>query len=441
MRVAVIGTGYVGLVSGTCLAEIGHDVICVDVDERKVVMLEKGEIPIYEPGLPELVNKNTSAKRLRFTTKLSDIGQPAVIFFALPTPPNGDGEADLSFILKAAKDVAKVLKSYTVLVNKSTVPVGTAQKVRDVVGAGTDVPFDVVSNPEFLREGAAVADFMNPDRVVIGTSSAKAQAVMSDLYKPFADEGVPILVMDEVSSELTKYAANSFLVAKISFMNEIANICELTGADVEMVREGIGSDDRIGRRFLNAGIGYGGSCFPKDVLALRTSASQYGYDFKILDTVMKVNLHQKLRLVEKVVDYFGEDLRGKTFAIWGLAFKPDTDDIREAPSLEIIRELTERGAKLQAYDPEAMENAKRVFPEGGITYPPSAAEALDGADALLILTEWEEFAAAEPATLAKKLKAKVVFDGRNIFPLEAMENSGLTYISIGRRIVGGKQDS
>lgn len=435
MRVAVIGTGYVGLVSGTCLAEVGHDVICVDIDQKKIAKLERGEIPIYEPGLPDLVHKNHESGRLRFTTKLSDIGQPAVVMFALPTPPNGDGEADLSFILAAAKDVAKVLGSYTVLVNKSTVPVGTAQKVRDVVTAETDVPFDVVSNPEFLREGFAVSDFMNADRIVVGTSSDKARAVMQDLYKPFTAAGVPLLIMDEASSELTKYAANSFLATKITFMNEIANMCELTGANVDMVREGIGADGRIGHRFLNAGIGYGGSCFPKDVLALYRSANLCGYDFKLLDAVMQVNARQKLKLVDKVVENFGANLEGKVFALWGLAFKPDTDDIREAPALEIIRELVGRGAQIRAYDPEAIENTKRFFSEEKVSYVESAIAALEGADALLLVTEWKEFATVDPKVIAKKLKRRVVFDGRNVFELTAMEGSGLRYVSIGRREV------
>lgn len=436
MRVAVIGTGYVGLVSGTCLAEVGHDVVCVDINEQKIAMLKRGETPIYEPGLPELVNKNQAAGRLRFTANLQDMGQPEAIFFALPTPPNGDGEADLSFILAAAKDVAGLLKGYAVLVNKSTVPVGTAQKVRDVVAVETDVPFDVVSNPEFLREGFAVSDFMNPDRIVVGTSSDKARAVMMDLYKPFTAAEVPILVMDEASSELTKYAANSFLVTKISFMNEIANICELVGADVDRVREGIGSDERIGSRFLFAGIGYGGSCFPKDVMALRKSAAAVGYDFKILAATTEVNLQQKLRLVGKVVELCGGDLTGQTFAVWGLAFKPDTDDVREAPSIEIIRELVRRGAKVQAYDPEAMETAKQVLGDEYVEYATNATAALEGADALLIVTEWKEFAAVEPSLLAQKLNRKLVFDGRNVFDPSAMQNSGLTYVSIGRRAVG-----
>lgn len=431
MKIAVIGTGYVGLVSGTCLAEVGHDVMCVDIDESKVEKLKQGISPIYEPGLTELVQKNTEAGRLKFTTKLSEMGSPEAIFFALPTPPNGDGEADLSFVLSAAKDVAKVIKDYTVLVNKSTVPVGTAQKVIDVVAAETKVPFDVVSNPEFLREGFAVTDFMNADRIVVGTSSDKAAAVMQEIYQPFITEGVPLIVMDESSSEMTKYAANSFLATKITFMNEIANMCELTGANVDKVREGIGADERIGHRFLYAGIGYGGSCFPKDVLALHRAAGAYGYDFKILTAVMDVNAWQKQVLVEKIVTQMGEDLSGKTFALWGLAFKPDTDDIREAPALEIIKGLRARGAKIQAYDPEAAENVKKLLPTE-ITYTKNAHEALKGADALVIVTEWKEFISVEPEELAAALKDKKVFDGRNIFDPETMVQAGLTYVSIGR---------
>jgi UDPglucose 6-dehydrogenase len=430
MKIAVIGTGYVGLVSGTCLAEVGHDVVCVDIDEHKVERLKKGEIPIYEPGLPELVQKNREAGRLQFTTKLHEINDPQAIFFALPTPPSGDGQADLSFVLNAAKDVAHVIKNYTVLVNKSTVPVGTAGKVRDLVAAETDVPFDIVSNPEFLREGFAVTDFLQADRIVVGTSSERARGVMEDLYHPLTAEGVPLLFMDESSSEMTKYAANSFLATKISFMNEIANLCERVGGNVDFVREGIGSDDRIGSRFLYAGIGYGGSCFPKDVLALHRVAGAQDYDFKILTAVMEVNDRQKRILVDKVVKQLGENLEGKTFAMWGLAFKPDTDDIREAPSLEIIRELVGRGATVQAYDPEAAGNVKRYFPE--ITYCASAADALNGADALLVATEWKEFYTVEPAELAEKLSTKMVFDGRNIFDRAAMERSGLKYFSIGR---------
>jgi len=437
MKIAVIGTGYVGLVSGTCLSEVGHDVVCVDIDKSKVARLKKGDIPIYEPGLPELVRKNLAAGRLHFTTKLQEIGTPAAIFFALPTPPGGDGEADLSFVLSATKDVARVITDYTVLVNKSTVPVGTAEKVRAVAAAHTKVKFDVVSNPEFLREGFAVPDFMNADRIVVGTSSPKARAVMEELYMPFTIAGVPLLVMDEASSEMTKYAANSFIATKITFMNEIANLCELVGANVDNVRRGIGADERIGSRYLNAGIGYGGSCFPKDVLALHRAAAANDYNFRLLDSVMQVNAAQKQVLVHKVVAHYGDKLEGKTFALWGLAFKPDTDDIREAPALEIIRELSGRGARLKLYDPEAAENTKRLFPPSDdIEYCHSAAAAVKKADALLVLTEWKEFVAVEPAFLATQLTDKVVFDGRNIFELEHMEASGLLYISMGRKTVG-----
>ncbi len=431
MRLAVIGTGYVGLVTGTCLADVGHDVVCVDIDESKVSQLRRGETPIYEPGLAELVTRNAAAGRLRFTTKLAEIDDPDAIFFALPTPPNGDGSADLSFVLQAAGDVAKMLKTYTVLINKSTVPVGTAEKVRAAVAERTKVKFNVVSNPEFLREGFAVSDFMQPDRIVIGTSSSKAQKVMEEIYHPFTTEGAPLIVMDEASSEMTKYAANSFLVTKISFMNEIANLCELVGANVDMVRAGIGSDERIGPRFLHAGIGYGGSCFPKDVMALWKIANQEGYRFKILDAVMRINRLQKRLLVDKIVQKYGEDLNGKTFAMWGLAFKPDTDDIREAPSLEIIKPLLARGAKIQAYDPKAMPNVRKQL-GNKITYSPDALSAITGADALLVVTEWKEFASTEPAELAKHLKRKVVFDGRNIFDPDTMKECGFTYYSIGR---------
>lgn len=436
MKISVIGTGYVGLVSGTCLAEVGHDVVCVDIDESKVARLKKGDIPIYEPGLPELVQKNQAAKRLHFTAGLDEIGEPQAIFFALPTPPGGDGQADLSYVLSAAKDVAKVIKNYTVFINKSTVPVGTASKVRELIAAETDVPFDIVSNPEFLREGYAVSDFLQADRIVVGTSSKRAREVMEVLYQPFTAEGVPLLFMDEASSEMTKYAANSFLATKISFMNEIANLSEHVGANIDFVREGIGSDPRIGSRFLHAGIGYGGSCFPKDVLALHKAAGAQDYDFKILTAVMAVNDRQKKILVDKVVAQMGENLDGKTFALWGLAFKPDTDDIREAPSLEVIRELVGRGAAVQAYDPEAAENMQKLFPD--ITYAASATDALEGADALLLLTEWKEFLAIDLTELHQKLGAKTVFDGRNVFDPEAMRQAGLTYFSIGRPFIKGE---
>jgi UDPglucose 6-dehydrogenase len=431
MKVAVIGTGYVGLVTGTCLSEVGHDVVCMDIDEAKVNRMRRGETPIYEPGLEDLLQKNIAAGRLRFTASIHELDEPQVVFFALPTPPNGDGDADLSYVLSAAKNVAGVIKDYTVLVNKSTVPVGTAQQVSDVVAAETEVAFDVVSNPEFLKEGFAISDFMSADRIVIGSSNQRALDVMAELYQPFTTEGVPLVTMDEASAEMTKYAANSFLATKISFMNEIANLCELTGANVDNVRLGIGADARIGSRFLYAGIGYGGSCFPKDVLALHRTASHHDYDFKILTAVMDVNQRQKKVLVQKIVGRMGEDLTGKTFALWGLAFKPDTDDIREAPSLEIIRELVGRGARVQAYDPEAAENVKRIFPTE-IEYAGNAQDALHGADALLVVTEWKEFIAVEPETIARELKEKLVFDGRNIFDRTRMANAGLTYLSIGR---------
>ena len=434
MKVVVIGTGYVGLVTGTCLAESGHDVMCVDIDEQKVAKLKRGEVPIYEPGLADLVLKNHQAGRLRFTIDLSEIDQPAAIFFALPTPPGGDGQADLSFVLKAAEDVAKVIKKPTVLINKSTVPVGTAKKVHAVVVAHTSVPFDVVSNPEFLREGFAVDDFMHADRIVIGTLSERARRVMEELYQPFISTGTPLIVMDEASAEMTKYAANTFVAMKISFINEIANLCERLGADVTMVREGIGADDRIGRRYLHAGIGYGGSCFPKDVLALQKMAQLSDYDFKLVTAVLDVNARQRHLFVQKVTDHYGEILTGKTFAVWGLAFKADTDDIREAPALDIIRELLGRGAAIQAYDPEAAENVRRLLGDA-ITYAPSAKAALHGANALLLITEWKEFLTVSPSELARELQDKMVFDGRNVFTPEDMRHAGLVYIGVGRKPV------
>jgi len=434
MYIVVVGTGYVGLVTGTCLAEIGHDVTCVDIDEAKIKRLTKGDIPIYEPGLSDLVHKNVAAARLHFTTDYAQIGAPAAIFFALPTPPNGDGEADLSFVLAAAKSVAKVMKNYTVLINKSTVPVGTAKKVRAMIKELTDVPFDVVSNPEFLREGFAVTDFMQSDRIVVGSSSPKARAVMEELYQPFINAGVQLMLMDEASSEMTKYAANSFLATKISFMNEIANLCEIVGADVDLVREGIGSDERIGRRFLYAGLGYGGSCFPKDVLALHRVAAHNDYDFKLLTAVMDVNERQRLLLVEKITDRLGENLDGVHIAVWGLAFKPDTDDVREAPAIAIIRDLLGRGATIKAYDPEAIANAKRLI-DDTVQYADSALGALVDADILVIATEWKEFAAVEPEVIAKALRKKMVFDGRNLFATADMRQADLIYVSIGREAV------
>src|SRR6201996_7673409 len=435
MKIAVVGTGYVGLVTGTCLAETGNQVTCVDINEKKVEMMKYGELPIYEPGLEMLFNRNISQGRLNFTTNLETaIAEAKIIFLALPTPPGEDGSADLSYVLGAAKDIAKLLKEYKVIVTKSTVPVGTADKVTKVLKDNTDMEFAVVSNPEFLREGVAVDDFMKPDRVVVGTTDERARKLMSELYGPYVRQGNPIIFMDERSSELTKYAANSFLATKISFMNEIANLCELVGADVDMVRRGIGSDDRIGKRFLFSGIGYGGSCFPKDVQALAKSAEENKYDFKILNAVMDVNTIQKKVLVEKVRAYYKEGLKGKKFAMWGLAFKPDTDDIREAPALYIIDELLKDGASVVAFDPEGMPNVKKVLGDK-IQYSANRYDALDGADALLIVTEWPVFRTPDFDFMKEKLKSPVIFDGRNLYDLDRMKDHGFYYNSIGRKTV------
>lgn len=436
MKIAVIGTGYVGLVTGTCLAETGNEVVCVDIVKEKVAKMRAGEMPIYEPGLDQLFHRNIKQERLTFTTNLAEAIAPAkVIFLALPTPPGADGSADLSYVLGAAKDIAKLITEYKVIVTKSTVPVGTADKVTAVLKANTKVPFAVVSNPEFLREGVAVEDFMKPDRVVIGTMDEKARQIMGDLYAPYVRQGNPILYMDERSSELTKYAANSFLATKITFMNEIANMCELVGADVDMVRKGIGSDARIGKRFLFPGVGYGGSCFPKDVQALAKSAEEHKYDFKILNSVMEVNETQKTRLVVKMREYYGNDgLKGKTFALWGLAFKPETDDIREAPALYIIDELLAAGASVIAHDPEAMPNVKKLLGDK-ITFAKDRYSALESADALLIVTEWPVFRTPDFDFMKEKLKAPVIFDGRNLYDLDRMKDYGFYYNSIGRKTV------
>ncbi|WP_343533725.1 UDP-glucose/GDP-mannose dehydrogenase family protein [Pedobacter sp.] len=435
MKIAVIGTGYVGLVTGTCLAETGNNVICVDIVEEKVNKMKAGQLPIYEPGLDVLFHRNIAQNRLSFTTNLAEaVKEAQIIFMALPTPPGGDGAADLSYILGAAKDIAKLITEYKVIVNKSTVPVGTADKVAAVFTANTKVEVDVVSNPEFLREGVAVDDFMKPDRVVIGTTSEKAKKLMGELYAPYVRQGNPIYYMDERSSELTKYAANSFLATKITFMNEIANLCEIVGADVDMVRKGIGSDDRIGKRFLFPGIGYGGSCFPKDVQALEKAAVEHQYDFKILKAVMDVNEKQKTVLTEKVLKYFKGDIKGKKFALWGLAFKPETDDIREAPALYIIDDLLAAGAEVTVFDPEAIENVKALVGDK-ISYAKDQYEALEGANALLIATEWSVFRNPDFEKMDEILKSKVVFDGRNLFDLQKMIDLGYYYNSIGRKIV------
>lgn len=432
MKIAVIGTGYVGLVTGTCFAETGNKVVCVDIDKEKVAKLSHGEITIYEPGLEKIFLRNLKEQRLTFTTSLAAGIQDAVIvFLALPTPPGENGTADLRYVLGVAEEVGKILTDYKVIVDKSTVPVGTAEKVRIAVAANYKGDFDVVSNPEFLREGVAVDDFMKPDRVVIGTRSDRAQKLMNDLYAPFVRQGNPVIFMDENSAELTKYAANSFLATKISFMNEIALLCEKLGADVDLVRRGIGSDDRIGKRFLFPGIGYGGSCFPKDVQALIRSAEEQEYDFKILKAVELVNEAQKIHLVSKIKTYYENKLSGKHFALWGLAFKPNTDDIREAPSLSIIKALTREGATITAFDPEAMSNVKKLLGTT-ISYANNQYRALENADALIIATEWSEFRTPDFDTIGKALSEKTIFDGRNLFDKSLMIELGYHYECIGR---------
>jgi UDPglucose 6-dehydrogenase len=432
MKIAVVGTGYVGLVTGTCFAETGNSVTCIDINEEKVNSLRNGIIPIFEPGLDVLFERNIAQGRLKFTTNLVEgIQEAAIIFLALPTPPGEDGSADLSYILGVASDLGPILHQYTVIVDKSTVPVGTAELVSARIAANAKVEFDVVSNPEFLREGVAVEDFMKPDRVVIGTSSDKAKKIMERLYAPLVRQGNPVIFMDERSAELTKYAANAFLATKITFMNEIANLCEKVGANVDEVRKGIGSDSRIGKRFLFAGIGYGGSCFPKDVQALAKTSSDFDYDFRILTSVMDVNHAQKTRLIPSIMAYFGNDLKGKKIAVWGLAFKPYTDDIREAPALENITALLEAGASIKAYDPEAQNNVRKILGDS-IEYGSDLYDTVEGADALLVVTEWPEFRTPEFDRIASLLKNKVVFDGRNVFEPEQMQELGFEYYSIGR---------
>jgi len=436
MEIAVVGSGYVGLVTGTCFAETGNNVVCIDIDEEKVDKMRNKVVPIYEPHLDVLFERNIDAGRLTFTTNLEDgIRNAQIVFLALPTPQGEDGSADLSYVLDVADKLGGILEDYKVIVDKSTVPVGTADKVKEAIFKRATVDFDVVSNPEFLREGFAVDDFLKPDRVVIGSSSGKARKLMEELYKPFVRQGNPIIFMDEKSAELTKYAANAFLATKITFMNEIANFCEVVGADVDMVRLGIGSDTRIGKRFLFPGIGYGGSCFPKDVQALIKSGTENNFQFNIIDSVIKVNEKQKLRIFEKVRNYY-DTLEGKTFALWGLAFKPDTDDIREAPALYLIDELHKAGAKVKAFDPEAMENVKKQ--KGDICeFCDSAYDALEGADALLIATEWGMFRTPNFDRIKSSLKAPVIFDGRNLYDLDNMRDRGFYYDSIGRNIVEG----
>ena len=435
MNITIVGTGYVGLVTGTTLAELGNNVYCVDIDAKKVEAMKNGIVPIYEPGLEEMFLRNIQAQRLFFTTDLKEaLDKSEVIYLALPTPPGEDGSADLSYVLKVANDIGEMMTDYKVVVNKSTVPVGTADKVRETISSKTKIPFDVVSNPEFLREGFAVEDSMNPARVVVGTESEKAREIMSQIYQPFTNTGVPIIFMDEKSSELTKYAANSFLAVKITFMNEIANYCEKVGADVDKVRLGMGSDDRIGHRFLFPGIGYGGSCFPKDVKALIKSGKQSGFDFQILEATENVNQNQKVILVSEIEKYFDGNLQGKKIALWGLAFKANTDDIREASSLDNIKILLEKGAEITAYDSIAEENVRRILGDK-ISYAKDMYSALENADCLLIATEWSEFKNPNFKLMAAKMNNKAIFDGRNMFALEQVENSGFYYKSIGRKTV------
>lgn len=433
-KIAVVGTGYVGLVTGTCFADTGNQVVCVDIDEAKVECMRRGEVPIYEPHLDNVFQRNIKAGRISFTTQLKDaVDDAEIIFLALPTPPGEDGSADLSYILKVAEQLGEMMTDYKVIVDKSTVPVGTAEKVEAKIKEKATVDFAVVSNPEFLREGFAVDDFMKPDRVVIGTSDDRAVQVMTDLYKPFVTNDRPLIVMDEKSAELTKYAANSFLATKITFMNEIANFCELVGADVDKVRLGVGTDTRIGPRFLYPGIGFGGSCFPKDVQALVKSGNELGYDFKIINSVLDVNHNQKFRLVEKVKDHFG-DVVGKTFALWGLAFKPDTDDIREASALYMIDALTAAGAKILAFDPEAAENVRNTIGDK-VTYVDDQYDVLQDCDALLIATEWSIFSNPDFDRIKTSLKEPLIFDGRNMYSLDRMEREGFFYSSIGRKTI------
>jgi UDPglucose 6-dehydrogenase len=435
MNIAVVGTGYVGLVTGTCFAEMGNQVVCVDIDAKKVEAMQQGRIPIYEPHLDVLFDRNIKQGRLQFTTDLKSAVIPAqVVFLALPTPPGEDGSADLSYVLGVANQLGGIIDSYKVIVNKSTVPVGTAEKVRDAIAKTCKSEFDVVSNPEFLREGYAVDDFMKPDRVVIGTDSERAGTLMKELYAPFVRQGNPIYMMDTRSSELTKYAANAFLATKITFMNEIANLCERTGANVDMVRIGIGSDDRIGKRFLFAGIGYGGSCFPKDVQALAKTSDDYGYEFRVLDSVMKVNATQRTIIFDKIMKLFSNDIRGKRISVWGLAFKPDTDDIREAPALFLIEKLLDAGASVSVFDPEAMPNVEKIF-GSRVNYAKDQYECLNGSDGLLIATEWAVFRTPDFELMSKAMNSKVIFDGRNLYEPNKMQQLGFHYESIGRQTV------
>ncbi len=433
MKLAVIGTGYVGLVAGACFAEMGNNVLCADVNRKKILQLKKGEIPSYEPGLEQIVKKNIKEKRLNFTTQIREaIHFGEIIFLALPTPPNEDGSADLKHVLTVADNIGRLMHDYKVIVNKSTVPVGTAQKVTEIIKTRTKYPFDVVSNPEFLKEGNAVEDFIKPNRIVIGSSSEKAITIMKQLYDPFIRTGNPFIVMDEASAELSKYAANSLLATKISFINEIANLADIVGADVDKIRSGIGTDPRIGKSFLFSGIGYGGSCFPKDVKALIKTAEKNGYDMKILKSVEDVNQRQKKIIITKILRHFSNDIQGKTFALWGLSFKPKTDDIREAPSIIIINELLKHGAKIHAYDPAAMQDVKKIF-GSKIKFSSTSYDALRRADALVIVTEWNEFREPDYDQMRELMRSYVIFDGRNLLNVPVLRSKGFAYYGIGRK--------
>jgi UDPglucose 6-dehydrogenase len=439
VKITIIGSGYVGLVSGACFADLGNDVICLDVDEKKIAQLRGGGIPIYEPGLQSLVSQNVAAGRLRFTTDVEEgVAHGAVQFIAVGTPSDQDGSADMRYVIAAARNIGRSMNEYRVIVNKSTVPVGTAERVRAAIAEelakrGLDLPFSVVSNPEFLKEGAAVGDFMRPDRIVVGSSDERATQIMRQLYAPILRNHDRMLVMDPRSAELTKYAANAMLATRISFMNELANLAEKLGANIESVRHGIGSDQRIGYHFLYAGVGYGGSCFPKDIKALQHTAGEYGMQLTIVDSVEKVNRTQKQRLLEKVRGRFGEHLDRLHFAVWGLSFKPNTDDMREAPSRVVINGLLARGATITVYDPVAMEEARKIFAaEPGVHFASSTVGALDGADALIIVTEWKEFRSPDFEDMKKRMKSPVVFDGRNLYDPALMRDSGIEYFSVGR---------
>ena len=436
MKVAIVGSGYVGLVTGTCFAEVGIDVMCVDIDTKKIENLKNGIIPIYEPGLEEMVHRNMKKGRLQFTTSIAEALQDCeVLFSAVGTPPDEDGSADLQYVISVARECGKNMQNYLLVVTKSTVPVGTALKVKAAIQEeldkrGVNIPFDVASNPEFLKEGAAIDDFLKPDRIVVGLDSPRAEELMKSLYKPFTLNGHPVIFMDITSAEMTKYAANSMLATKISFMNDIANLCEIVGADINMVRRGIGSDSRIGNKFIYPGIGYGGSCFPKDVKALISTAEEYKYELKVLKAVEEVNYAQKSVLFNKVMKYFNGDIKGRTIAIWGLSFKPQTDDMREAPSLVIIKKLLEAGAKVKAYDPVAMKEASRTLGDS-ITYSAEQYEALIDADCLMLVTEWPEFKFPNLKIMRKLLNQPVVFDGRNIYEAAEMKRNEFTYFCIG----------